>query len=310
MIPTIKWPGGKSFAFTIFDDTDLSTVANTQAIYSFLYDLGLLTTKSVWPTRGRDIPRIGGATCEDHDYLAWVESLQARGFEIGYHCATYHSSRRNETARGLDRFKGLFGQYPSTMANHTGCQESIYWGSARLQGANRLIYNLLTRYRHHQRYLGHVQQSEFFWGDLCRERVRYVRNFVYADINTLRNCPIMPYHDPERPFVNYWFASSEGPNCDAFNKCISEKNQDRLESEGGACIMYTHLACGFQEQDGLNKRFRSLMERLSKMNGWFIPVERLLDYLLEAHNYHEITFLQRARIERRWLRDKMIVGPS
>jgi len=55
----------------------------------------------------------------------------------------------------------------------------------------------------------------------------------------------MPYHDPERPYVNYWFASSEGEDVEAFNKCIAEQAQDRLEQEGGACIMYTLFAKDF-----------------------------------------------------------------
>ena len=38
-------------------------------MYPFLYDLGLRTTKAVWPIRGRDIPKIGGLTCEDPRYL-------------------------------------------------------------------------------------------------------------------------------------------------------------------------------------------------------------------------------------------------
>ena len=52
MIPQIKWPGGKDFAFTIFDDPDLQTVDNVGQVYSFLLDLGFLATKAVWPIRG------------------------------------------------------------------------------------------------------------------------------------------------------------------------------------------------------------------------------------------------------------------
>ena len=56
---------------------------------------------------------------------------------------------------------------------------------------------------------------------------------------------MMPYHDPDRPYVNAWFAASEGADVTAFNRCLSEEHQDRLEAEGGACIMYTHFASGF-----------------------------------------------------------------
>jgi len=45
----IRWPEGKKFAFTVFDDTDLSTLGNVREIYSFLMDHGFRTTKSVWP---------------------------------------------------------------------------------------------------------------------------------------------------------------------------------------------------------------------------------------------------------------------
>ena len=43
-----KWPDGKRFAFTIFDDTDRQNLNNVPAVYDFFHDLGLGTTKSVW----------------------------------------------------------------------------------------------------------------------------------------------------------------------------------------------------------------------------------------------------------------------
>ena len=64
----IKWPCGKSFAFTVFDDTDLTTMQNGPALYQFLCDLGMRTTKSVWPIRGEETPRFGGTTCADLEY--------------------------------------------------------------------------------------------------------------------------------------------------------------------------------------------------------------------------------------------------
>ena len=80
--------------------------------------------------------------------------------------------------------------------------------------------------------------SSLFWGDLCQKCVSYMRNFVYYDINTLKCCPEMPYHDPERPFVRAWFASSDGARVPSFNERISEARQEQLEAEGGLCIMY------------------------------------------------------------------------
>lgn len=307
----LEWPNGKSFAFTIFDDTDNQTVDNAKPVYDFLHNLGLRTTKSVWPVRGPKIPLISGGTCEEPEYLAWALELQRKGFEIGLHNVTYHTSLREETRCGIEKFEQLFGDNPHSYANHSGNEESIYWGSARLTtGMYRLIYNALLRFKTHGLFQGHIESSPLFWGDICKERVKYVRNFVFGDINTLNACPYMPYQDPVRPYVNYWFASSEGSNVESFTETISEANQDRLDTEHGACIMYTHLASGFFSDGRLHPRFRSLMERLSRKNGWFVPVTTLLDHLMKAKGFHEITSWERRELELRWLLHKLRVGKT
>ncbi len=310
-VPRITWPEGKKFAFTVFDDTDLTTVHNGPPLYGFLHDCGVITTKSVWPIKGGDEPVFGGSTCADEEYLAWVRQLAAQGFEIGYHNATFHSSKRPQAIGGLTRFVELFGHYPNVFANHAWCMDSIHWGDERLSGLNKLAYNLLTRYRHHGQFRGTDEFSEYFWGDKCKERVRYVRNFVYSDINTLKACPAMPYHDKDRPFVNYWFASSEGANCRLFCRTVSEENQDRLEEEGGACIMYTHFGReDFLQNGRLDPEFVRLMQRLSKKNGWFVPVSTLLDHILKQRGDHVISSRERTRLERKWLMEKVFRGTT
>jgi hypothetical protein len=306
----IAWPDGKDFAFTIFDDTDLATVENVGPVYALFDELGLRTTKSVWAIKGDGTPNVGGLTCEDPAYLAWTLDLQARGFEIASHGATYATCPRESVARSLERFRELYGHYPVSLANHTGCRESIYWGEDRVSSLNRLAYTAMTGFRRRGMFRGHREGDPLFWGDLCRARVRYVRNFTFAEIDTLAACPMMPYHDPERPFVNYWFASSEGARVDAFNERVSEANQDRLESRGGACIMYTHLACDFSKGGVLNPRFKQLMERIARRNGWFVPVSTLLDYLAAQHGATTISAAERRGLERRWLLSKLRVGYS
>jgi hypothetical protein len=304
----VRWPGGKAFAFTVFDDTDLSTLDNAPRLYERLAELGLRTTKSVWPISGTGVPVVGGATCEDTAYADWARSLQDLGFEIALHNVAPQTSAREQTILGFERFGDLFGHSPSAHANHTGCKEGIYWGDCRLSGLNQAAYNLLNRGRTRSAFEGHVETSPLFWGDVCRDAVKYVRNFVHSDVNTLAYCPCMPYHDPERPYVNHWFASTEGPNVDAFVRTLSEANQDRLEAEGGACIMYTHFGAGFVEDGRLDPRFERLMRRLSAKDGWFVPVTTLLDHLLEAQGRHVITAAERRTLERRWLAHKLRVG--
>lgn len=306
MVNKIVWPDNKDFVFTIFDDTDRATLANVKDIYSFLTDCGLRTTKSVWPIKGKEPPRIPGETCEDDSYLSWLLELQNKGFEIGYHNATFHSSKRQETIRGLETFRELFGTYPKTMANHDVCRENIYWGDARFTGINKIIYNLATKNKRKNFFQGHIGESEYFWGDICKEKIKYVRNFVFNDINTLKMCPFMPYHDPNRPYVNYWFASSEGSTLNQFNHCISERNQDRLVREKGACIMVTHFGKRFYEGRFINRCFRDLVERLSRRNGWFVPVATLLDYLMDQLGRYEISVIERKCLERQWVLSKML----
>ena len=308
--PRIPWPGGKDFAFTVFDDTDLATLANVRPVYDFLGQQGVFCTKSVWPLRNchGHKPTNEGLDCEDPEYLQWVLDLQTKGFEIGLHGRASGGSPRERTIAGIQRFRSLFGEGPITYASHFTNAEGIYFGPARLSGARRAIYQLYARKRHELRYRGHIEGDELFWGDICRSDVKYVRNFVFADINTLGPCPEMPYHDPQKPYVNYWFASSEGRDVKSFVATISEGNQDKLAASGGACIMYTHFAYGFFRDGSLDPRFTRLIRRLAGMNGWFVPVRTLLDFLLESKGPHELTAAERRRLEWRWLFHKARVG--
>lgn len=305
------WPAGKSFAFTIFDDPDGQTLDAGKAVYDFLGDLGFRTTKGIWPVAAPREASDYGGTCGDPGYARWAVALQAAGFEIGLHNVTSHTSVREETEAGLNAFERLFGHAPRSFAQHYYCDENLYWGDRRLSGVNRLLYNALTRSRYHNIFQGETPGHRLFWGDLCRARIRYVRSFAFADINTLNACPFIPYHDPARPFVNYWFTSSEGSNVDRFTHTLREADQDRLEEAGGACIMYTHFGHGFHDGT-LHPRFRELMTRLARRNGWFVPVSTLLDHLAGSQTLAErsITPAQRRSLERRWLLHKVRYGSA
>ena len=98
----IRWPDGKDFAFTIFDDCDHQTAENVRAVYDFITEIGLRTTKTVWTVRGSEKPEekvTNGSTCDDEAYLKWALELQTRGFEIALHNISYHTSPRERTLR-------------------------------------------------------------------------------------------------------------------------------------------------------------------------------------------------------------------
>jgi len=304
------WPGGKGFAFTVFDDPDSQTLEDSRVVYGCLAELGFRTTKGVWPIGPY---REGGSrseSCENPAYRQHVQELQSSGFEIGFHGAALNTSSRERTLAGLNAFREYFGSEPLTMSNHFDNEEGIYFGADRVSGVRRWIYNAATFGNHARRYHGHVPGHPNYWGDACQARIRYCRNFVFRGINTLAHCPFMPYYDAQRPLVRAWYASSEGANAALFLGTISEREQDRLEAEGGACIMYTHFGRGFCEGGTINAEFRRLIRRLSRRNGWFVPVSTLLDHLAAQHGVHALASHERAHLEWRWLREKTVRGSS
>lgn len=311
MTHSITWPEGKRFAFTAFDDADKDRFYNTVPVYEFLKDLGFRTTKSVWLLPGEIDHSLGGDSCHNSEYLEWVKELMSNGFEIGWHNARYHSSPRPLTEKALDLFAEHFGHPPRCMSNHFENREAIYWGSARLSGPFRAIYNIAQFGRGNLSYEGHKEDSKFFWGDLCRDRIEYVRNFVFNDIDTLGACPEMPYHDPQMPYVRSWYASSEAGNLQSFNELMKEENQDRLIESGGACILYTHFGKDFWSDGQLNPRFVTLMERLANAGGWFVPVSVLLDYIRDSHGgVSDLTLSRKFKLQSRWLARKLLKGSS
>jgi hypothetical protein len=285
---SVTWPTGKRFAFTIVDDTDRATVENTSPIYDFLIEHGFLTTKTVWPLAPVQEPRFGGSTLEDPHYRNWVLDLSARGVEIAFHGATDHSARRELVVKALDSFREVLDSDPRLYVVHSGQNEAMYWGDARLDGLARAIYQISNRLIHRREsFQGHVEASPYFWGDVCRARISYVRNLVFKGINTLKLDPMMPCHDPRRPYVRYWFSSSDGGNPTTFCRLLCEANQDRLCEEGGACIVYTHFGNGFTQYGRLDTEFTRLMIRLAGLRGWFVPASRMLDYLKAQPGWRE-----------------------
>jgi hypothetical protein len=310
MTPAIEWPEGKRFAFTVFDDPDGDTKAAREHVYPFLADLGFRTSIAVWPTgpvRERNCP---GETCAEPAYREHARRMYERGFEIAYHNAAPHGSTREEIVHSLEVFREYFGDYPSAAANHFNA-DALYWGAARLTSPlRRGLYDLLTRGQNRDRFCGHVKDSPNFWGDVCRQRIRYFRNLVFRDINTLKACPYQPYHNPARPFVREFFSSSEGSQCASFLRTVSDANQDRLEEEAGMCIMYTHFGKGFVRDGKLVPEFVRLMTRLSRKNAWFAPVSTVLDYVRARKGSHVITPGELAGLEWKWLALKAISGTS
>jgi hypothetical protein len=309
-IMKVSWPSGHKFAFTVFDDTDWATLGKVKPVYDLLAGLGMRTTKSVWLFRGAGEAINGGSTCEDPDYLRWLLGLQKQGVEIGLHNVAPVTSNREGVRLALERFSDLFGEQMLIHCNHVGCLEGIYWGDARLSAWRRALYNVLTKGRNRQAFRGHLEGDPLFWGDLCQERVQYVRNFVFADLNTLAICPDMPYHDPARPFVNFWFASADGGNRVRFLRNFNFRSLDRLVETGGLCIAYVHFAGGFVRDGVVDPEVRRRLEYIAAKDGWFASVSDVLDYLRRGGSREDRTILpaRLSRLESRWLAGRILKG--
>jgi hypothetical protein len=146
---------------------------------------------------------------------------------------------------------------------------------------------------------GEKEESRYFWGDLLKTHVRYVNQFTYGDINLLAVNPSMPYRLADKPYVNYWFPTADGDNLDWFEELLKPDNLDRLEREGGVCLVYTHMGAGsFNQGSGVNPRFEARLKDLASRNGWFVPASEILDYLRTQPGWSgELTFRETVRLE-------------
>jgi hypothetical protein len=329
-----SWPDGRRFAFTIVDDTDKATLANVAPAYEFLLDHGFRITKTVWPLAPIRAATLGGMSLEgDEAYRTWVLRLSERGTEIGMHGVADHACSREEIIRGFDYYHSVLGADPRVYVNHVSQAESPYWGPARLDGFAALTYRALLAAGQVKRRLvsrkkpdgskpararradiefrGHVPGSSNYWGDICRERVTYVRNFTFDGIDTLAADPLMPYHDSRRPMVPFWFSASNGSRLSSLCELLREDRQDALAAAGGACIVYTHFAFGFVEDGRVRPEFVRVMKRLASLGGWYVPVSTLLDHLRTQPGWSpEVDRRQFRRVQWRWLASKVRIGTA
>lgn len=296
------FPGGKKFAFTVCDDTDNATVANVKPVYDLLYNCGIKTTKSTWvyPPRGS----FKGSSMQDEDYLSFIHELQDRGFEIGLHNVGDGPFTRQEISDGLDIFKKNIGHYPRIHSNHSANPDNLFWWENRFVWPINLMYKLLSE-RAAERG-GESLINSFFWGDLAKRHIRYIRNLTFNGINTIASDQKMPYRiNKMAEFSNLWFSSSDGGAVNEFTELISPANVDRLAKDGGVCIVYTHFSSGFVNDSGkVNAEFEKNIRYLSQKDGWFVPATTLLDYLANHQTTIDPGYLYKLGTNIRWVAHK------
>ncbi len=300
-IRVLPFPGDKDFAVTFIDDTDLSTIENTKPVYELLDNYNIRGTKTVWVSRQKrtsafcdkneriiDSNTNNGSTLEDVQYRDFVHSLKRKGYEIALHGIAAGNSYRDEIIEGIESFKRIIGEYPKINIFHERNRENLYAGNDKL---DFWPFKLLEKITDNSDYQGHKDGSKYFWGDIAKTKIKYMRLpfHTISEVNTLKVNPSMPFHDRKRPYVNYWFASSNGADFERFNKLLSDSNIRKLEAENGACIIYTHFAKGFcckkNDKYELNRKFVNIISNLGKYtNMWCPTASELLDRLLVCKN--------------------------
>ena len=281
------YPFGKRFAVALTDDTDRATLAEVEPVYACLAAHGIRSTKTVWPlaasaVSGHD-PRMAtaGDTLENSAYCTWCQRLQAKGFEIALHTASGGNSLREETVQAYQRFEAIFGHPPYTNIMHARNRENIYWG--RDWTPNHRLLSRLIALVEPGNFLGHQVGSPYYWGDICRQKTKYVRHFETLRTNTLAFDPATPYHDPAKPDVNWWFSSSYGSGIRLF-ALLAQQNIEKLAAQRGASIIHCYLRhYTLPQANGrftVHPQFESLVKRLANLSdGWCVPAVELLDRL-------------------------------
>lgn len=304
---SISYPDGKSFIFTIFDDTDVATLNYIKPIYDRFIELNMKTTKTVWPLGYSGESHYKGShSLEDQSYLEYIQFLQKQGFEISFHGASMNSREREEIIKALESFHEHFGTYPKSYAAHSDNRDNLYWGKDRFSlSIFKTAYNLLSS-TPSDYFQGHVDGSPFFWEDLAKQHIQYMRNFTFDGINLLnKKCPL-PYKNPKKPWSNFWFYTCDADNVESFNALFCEENQDQLVREKGVCIVSTHLGKGFTVDGRLHPETDRLLTRLSKENGWFAPVTDVLNFLADHQKTDILSLAQLIKLESEWFVDALI----
>ena len=281
----LRWPYPYRWAFSITDDTDCSTLRPVKAVYDYLIRKGLKGTKTVWvrePARGCGEPErskpIHGISLEDPRYVEYCRKISRHGIELCMHDVSSGNNRREEIQAAFAKFEEAFGYAPRIHIFHSHNADHIYWGENQFESRlARWMVRLMTGKR---RYSGEDPESPYYWSDICRENISYIRLYRTTRFNVLKDNPSMPYHQEGKPDVKFWFsASGTGNRLDELdNRAI-----DRLAREDGAYLLYAYASQMVlrQNRTRLNPSVKSAFDRIAdRQDCWAATASELLDRCL------------------------------
>jgi hypothetical protein len=174
-----------------------------------------------------------GVTLEDPKYLDYCQKLHENGFEICLHGASAGNNTREYTLNALDFLERHFGRC-DTFICHAKNADNLYWEGKVT--SLPVLRRLLKWYCRHE-CSGEVEQSPYFWGDLCKERINQVRLFRTRRIDTLKSNPSMPYFNPHKLYVKGWFTATKRRIID----CATPQARAMLKCNYGLTVLYQYL---------------------------------------------------------------------
>ncbi len=259
----LSWlPGSYLAAVSITDDPDNSSFSRFKAMYDFLMEIKFPTTRAMWvypksEYTGTPPLKIDftAPLLSDPECLQYCKKLHSKGFEICLHGASCGNNNRKRTLDALNFLEEHFEQSPIFIC-HSKNAENLYWDA---NTANLSVEKKLLQLYTKNRCFGEIPESQYFWGDICRDKINFIRLYRTRSLNTLAFNPSMPYHDFSKPFVNYWFSATKGyiPNL------FSENSLDQLCEQNGASILYQYMHKYVNEDLTIPKQLREAMERVA-----------------------------------------------
>jgi hypothetical protein len=133
-------------------------------------------------------------------------------------------------------------------------------------------------------YSGADPTSPYYWSDICRKVISYVRLYRTRHFNVLRSNPSMPYHLPGKPDVRLWFSAS-GSRSRLHG--LDGRDLDELADEDGAFLLYGYSSNLVQEPDrnALHQEVASALASIgAREDCWRTTVSSLLDRCLATKN--------------------------
>lgn len=263
----------------IADDPDNGTFKAFRKVYDFLLDLRFPTTRAMWvyPNEQKTgIPnldaRFYAPLLTEKKCLDYCRKLHEHGFEICLHGASSGNNPREKTIEALHYLENNISGCTSYIC-HSKNAENLYWDTkvAHL----KILQYLLGLYTSNHCF-GEISCSPYFWGDVCREKIKYIRLFRTRSLNTLAFNPSMPYHIFDKPYVNFWYSATKGyiPNL------FKPENLEKLCEENGLGILYQYLHKYVDSSNEINPAVKEGLIRVAEHSKIIIkPVSWMLDRL-------------------------------